>query len=256
MLIAASAFAAPQPVFAQVGIMRTRPSASATWNPLAPLTIGSGVEFERDKEQRQYDFPLVLEYNPTERLQFSFESAVVHIGAKVPDVRTVTGLDDLETSAAYEFLRERRYRPDLTLIGTIKWPLATDSDIGSPGIDYAVGFIASKGLVHFDLDMNLLYTFSADPEQQDTFEASLAASYPLNYKFDLEAEILHSFGADSWFGRAGQGGAPRSGAGETEMTLGFAWHVNPFLTLEQGGLVRLDGTWQLLFGWSYAFGGD
>ena len=256
LLIAASVFAIVEPALAQVGILKTRPSSSSTWNPLTPFTIGTGLEFETDSEQTQYDFPLVVEYNPTQLLQFTLESAVTHIDGNAEDVRTVTGLDDLETSVAYEFLRERRYTPALTGIGLIKWPLASDSDIGSPGTDYAIGLIASKDLVYFDMDLNLLYTFSDDPDQQDTLETSLAASYPLNYKIELETEILHSFGTDSWRGKTGPGGAARGGADETEITLGFAWHVNPFLTLEQGALFRVDGTWQLLFGLQYDFGGE
>lgn len=235
IVLIAGMLAAACPAFAQTGIRRTRPSAG---NPLALFTVGTGLEFESDAERKQYDAPLVLEYSPTQQLKFTFESAGSRIDSKIDGVSSVTGFDDLETSVEYEFLRERRYMPALTAIGLVKWPVATNAEIGSPGTDYAIGLIASKGLVHFDLDLNLLYTFSGDPERKDTLETSLAVTYPLTYKFELLAEVWHA-----------------SDTGDTETTVGFGWNVTPFLSLEQGALHRSDGTWQWLFAVAYAFGG-
>lgn len=112
LLVAAALLASGSPACAR--ILRTKPSPSTTWNPLFPLTIGSGFEFETNKEQTQYDFPFLLEYNFTQTLKLTVEPLVSHIAGKAKDVRTVTGLNDLETSIEYEFLRERRYRPALT----------------------------------------------------------------------------------------------------------------------------------------------
>jgi hypothetical protein len=239
IVVSAGALAISDAAFAQTGIMRTRRSATDVLNPLAPFTLGSGLEFESDDVRAQYDSPLVLEYNPTRRTKFTFESAVTHIRGKAADVSSVTGLDDIETGVEHEFVRERRYRPSFTAIGLIKWPTATKSDIGTPGTDYAVGLIASKDLVHFDLDLNLLCTFAGDPEGQDALEVSLAASYPLSHKVELLAEVRHT-----------------SDTGDTETTVGLAWKPTLFLSFEQGFLRRSDGGWQALFAVSYAFGGN
>lgn len=48
----------------------------------------------------------------------------------------------------------------------------------------------------------------------------------------------------------------RDAGGGTELTLGSALHVDEFLTFEQGATLGTDGSWQLLFGLSDAFGGD
>lgn len=104
-----------------------------------------------------------------------------------------------------------------------------------------------------DVDFNLLYTFSNDPDQQDKLEISLAAEYPINHWRALEAEVVNTIGTDSW--RGSPRGRRESG-NQTELTLGLALLVNSNLKLEQGFMVKTDGSWQLLFGWSYAFGGQ
>ena len=97
----------------------------------------------------------------SEQLKLNIEPNFVQIVAKSKDARTVGGLGDLETSVEYEFLRERRYRPALGVQGLIKWPTATDPDLGTPGHGYSLGLIATKDFVYFNADINLLYTFVA-----------------------------------------------------------------------------------------------
>ena len=244
---------------AQGRITRTRRTPSETWNPFAPFIIGGGVEFERDSEQRQYDFPFLIEYNVSEQLKFSIEPNLVYIEGKTSDVNTVFGFGDLETSVEYEFIPERRYRPALTAEGVIKWPTSTDEDIGDPGTDYSLGLIASKELVFVDLDFNALYTVVGDPDLRDTFETSLAAEWHLSRRVDLIAEFVHAIGTGGIRGRPGSisgVGAPDSSGNETEGTLGFAWHANKFLKLESGVVLKTGGVWQAVLAWEYSFGGD
>jgi hypothetical protein len=257
LIIVAALLATSSPAFAR--ILRTRPPPSATWDPWFPLTIGSGVELETDKDQTQYDFPFLLEYNFTETLKLTVEPLVTHIEGKSKDVRTVTGVGDLETSLEYEFLRERRYRPALTAEGVIRWPAHSDQDTGNSGRDYSIGIIASKDLVFLDVDLTALYTFVGVPQEQDTFEVSVAALVPLNHKFDLEAEVVHSFGTGGIHGQPGTlsgAGAGATGADLTEGTIGIAWHISKRLKIEQGGIIRSDGTWQIVFAWEFSFSGD
>src|SRR5258705_4605354 len=110
ILIVAGWLAAMQPVPAAV--IRTRPSPSETWNPLLPLVVGGNFEFETGKERSEFDFPLLVEYNFTEKFRISFEPNFVVIDSKNPDVRSASGVGDFETGLEYEFLRERSYRTD------------------------------------------------------------------------------------------------------------------------------------------------
>jgi len=240
-------------------ILRTRQTPSERWDPWMPITIGSNIEIETDNEQSQYEFPMFLEYNFSQTLKLSLEPNVVHISPKVKDGRTVTGIGDLETSLEYEFLRERRYRPALTAEGLIRWPTASDPEIGDPGIDYSFGLIASKDLVFVDIDLRALYTFVSDRQEQDSFEVSLAAQWHLNRFFDIEAEVAHSFGTGGIQGQPGSvsgGRLGRTGADLTEGTVGVAWHVTKRVKIEQGAVFGSDGTWQIVFAWEFSFSGD
>ena len=231
-------------------IVKTRTAPSETWNPFLPLTVGLNLEYETNNEQTQYDMPMLVEYNFNEQFKLTLEPDYLVIDGKAKDVKSVSGWGDTETSFEYEFIRERRYRPAITFEGTIKWPTAEHTDLGNPGIDYSLGLIASKDFVTFDLDFSALYTFSGDPEQEDTLELSLAGEYPLNYRFSLIGEVVQTFGT----GMGGMGHDPT--VDQTEVTLGFSWQINTSLKYEQGVLLRNDGTWQLLFGFEWSFAGE
>ena len=181
-------------------------------------------------------------------LKVSIEPNVTHIAAKIKGVRTVTGFADLETSVEYEFLRERRYRPGLTVLGGIKWPTSTDLDIGNPGTDYTVGLIASKDLGVVDVDLAAVYTASGDPTTQDPLEVTLAGDWHLNHFFDIEGEVVRTVGASRKHGA--------SGVDQTEGTLGGAWHISKRLKLELGATLRSDGTWQIVSAWEFSFSGN
>lgn len=228
---------------AHARLLSTRPSPSETWSPLFPLIVGGNFEFETDDERSLYEFPLLVEYNFSEQLKTSIEPNFVYYHSKDPDVPSVGGPGDLETSLEWEFLRERRYRPALTLEGIVKWPTASDSELGDPGTDYSLGLIASKDVVYAEVDLSFLYTFSGDPEASDCIELIATAECPLNYRFSILAETAATI-------------ETRNGATDLEGTLGLAWRATDFLTLEGGGTVSTDGTWQIIFAWEWSFAGE
>jgi hypothetical protein len=188
ILICAGIIAATQPVSAR--IIQTKPSPSETWSPLLSLTVGGGFEFETDHERSEYDFPFLVEYNFTEMLRATIEPNFAYIRSKSPNVRSVGGTGDLETSMEWEFLRERRFRPALTMEGIVKWPTASDPDLGDPGRDYSFGLIASKDFVYLDVDLGLRYTFVGDPEAHDNFELTVAGEWPLNHRLSVLMESV------------------------------------------------------------------
>lgn len=242
---------------ASARLLRTGPTPLERWNPLVSLTIGASVEYERDPEQSQFEFPFFIEYNLTPALKATLEPSVVQIAPRKGNEPSRSGLGDLETALDYEFLRERRYRPALTAEGVVRWPTASHSDLGEPGRDYSLGLIVSKDLVVVDLDLRLLYTFLADRRGSDVFEISLAGQWHLNYLFDLEAEVVHSFGGSgSRTASSSAGIISRADTGLTEGTVGLAWHVSKRLKLEQGAVFASDGTWRIILGWEFSFGGE
>jgi hypothetical protein len=247
ILLAGCMILAAQPGLGQSTVFRTKRSASSTWNPKLALTIATGVEFESSDEGNAGAFPLLVEYNFTQRLRVIGESAFAFVDSHDPEIGNIRGMDDLETSIEYEAIRERRYTPSITTVGLVKWQTASDEDIGSPGTDVSVGLIASKDFATFEMDSNLVYTLSGDSESPDLMEASVAVSYPLNHFFDLQAEVVRTVGTS---------GPDKDGADELEGTVGFAWQFTPFQSLESGFLRKDDGTWGVLVGWQYSFGGD
>lgn len=244
-LVVLGVVAGAQPGVAQSTIYKTRKSASSTWSPVLPLTIGSAFEYELNNDQTDWGFPILIQYNFTEFLQVSVEPSFGHIKGKTEDVRTVGGVGDLDTSIDWEFLRERRWTPALGLEGTVRWPTASDPDLGNRNHDYSVGLVLSKDCVFFDLDSNVIYTFSGDRDVQSKLEISLAAQYPVSRRLEIDAEFVQAI----------ETGPGRSRT-PSEVTFGFGWNFNPFLTMEYGTQVRSDGTWQELLGFQYSFGGN
>ena len=150
----------------------------------------------------------------------------------------------------FEFLRERRYRPALSVEGGIRWPTAADSDLGEPGRDYTFGLIASKDLVFINIDLNVLYTFIGDHEREDEFEVSLATGWRVNRYVELITEVANVTRVGN-FRYAGN-----ESRNETEALVGLAWQINDYLKFEQGIIFKERGIWQAVFAWEWSIGGD
>lgn len=239
-------------------IVKSRPSAAYTpfgvtpsiWSPLYSFVIGSGVEFQQDREKTEWGLPILVEYNFTERFKLTLEPKFARIIARSPDVRSVSGLGDFETSMAYEFLRERRYRPAFSVEGGVRWPTASDPDLGERGRDYSIGLIASKDLVFVDVDLNVRYTAVGDRARNNTVEASLAVEWHVSRYVDLIGEVANVSRLGSL---RGDGTGDRH---ETEATVGFAWHVTKTLKFEQGVVFKEHGQREFVVAWEWSPGGD
>lgn len=245
---------------ASARITRSRSSAASTTaapggkpsllTPFYSLVLGSGIEYQRDREQTEYGFPILIEYNLSERLKLTVEPKFARIIGRTPDVRSVSGFADLETTLEYEFLSERRYRPALSIVGRIKWPTAEDPDLGDPGRDYTLGLIASKDLVFVNIDLNALYTFTGDHEKNDNIEIALATEWKLNSYLGLIAEVANVRQMGSFRDRS------IGDRNETEATVGLSWKVSKFLKLEQGIVFKEHGVWEAVLAWEWSFDGD
>lgn len=257
ILVAAALVLAAAPAGAVI-YKTTRP---AQYKELT-LTVGSGFEYESDGEEAEYGFPVFVEYGFTKLLKASVEPSYILVRKK--NGGSISGMGDLETALTCEFPTERRYRPGLALVGMVKWPTAPAGDLGTGRVDYSLGAIVSKEFVQFDLDLNAIYTFVGSPEGvqlENTFEASLAAEWHLSSVVDIGVEAVTSAGtggyshgqAGSLSGLANLGG-PEQGQTESEGTLGIAEHLGDHLKLEEGIVLKSDGSWQVVFGWEFDFG--
>jgi hypothetical protein len=223
-----------------------------------PLTIGSGFEYEGDSEEKTYDFPFLLEYIAFDRLTLTVEPDYVVI--KRAEEPKTKGFGDLETSAVFELVTERRSRPSLAAEALVKWPASNDS-LTTGEIDYSVGGVISKEFVHFDLDSEWLYTFVGDPQGVDlsnSSEISLAATWHLTRAVDVEAEAVTSSGGGFHGTGTNISKLPSSEVGsgerEWESTLGLSELLFAHLRLEEGAVYKSDGTWQFVSAWEWNFG--
>lgn len=82
-------------------------------------------------------------------MRLTIEPNYVKIHSKVEEdvIPSGSGFGDLDTSVDYEFLRERRFRPALTAEARVRWPTASNSDVGADVTDYGVGLLLSKDFV-------------------------------------------------------------------------------------------------------------
>jgi hypothetical protein len=226
------------------------------------LTVGSGFEYETDGEESEYGFPFLVEYGFTKILKLSIEPSYTLVRKKAGG--SLHGPGDLETTITCEFPTERRYRPGLSLEGTVKWPTAPRGDLGTGKSDYSLGAIVSKEFVQFDLDLEGLYTFVGDPpgvHLQNTLETSLAAEWHLTPSLDLEGEAVTAIGAGGRFHGTpgslsgfGNIGGPEQGQSESEFTLGLAERLTSRFKLEEGAILKSGGSWQSVVAWEFDFG--
>lgn len=255
------AIAVAQPCAAK--ILKTKRGAQGP-RELA-LTVGSGFEYETDSEQTEYGFPFLVQYGISEALEVGAEPTYVSITST--EFESAHGFGDLEIYATFEFVSERRNRPALAALGIVKWPTASHDALSTGEHDYSLGMIASKDFVRFDLDCEAIYTFVGSPPGiplKDTIEASLAVEWHIGRAIDIEGEILTSAGAGGFHGRAGSigglgsrtasVGGPEEGSSESEAALGVAEQVFDRLKLEQGAVMKSDGSWQLVVAWEWNFG--
>jgi hypothetical protein len=228
-----------------------------------PLLFGSGIEYETDSEETEYGFPFVAEYNLTDIIKLGVEPSYVLVRKKSGG--SISGPGDLETTLTLEFPTERRVRPGFSLESTIIWPTAPRGSLGTGEADYSFGAIASKEFSTFDVDVSAVYTFVGDPpgvRLENILETSIATEWHFTPDLDLEAEAVSSIGTGGRFrgatgtlGSFANLGGPEQGQNEWEATLGVAEHLNDFLKLEQGAVMKNDGSWQIVVAWEWDFGG-
>ena len=247
--------AAPRP--ADATILKTkRPRELA-------LTVGSGFEYATDSEQSEYGYPFLIDYGFSDKFKLTLEPSYVVLRSKAGG--SVSGLGDLETTLESELVRERRYRPALTLEGIVKWPTARHDELGTGEFDYTLGVLLGKEFVGWDADFNATYTFVGSPpgaHLQNTVEVSLASEWHLSHTLSIVGEVVTTHGSGVFRGQPGSisgiGGLPKVGSeavsNDSEGTLGLAEHLNRHLKLEEGGILKTDGSWQMVFGWEWDFG--
>ncbi len=222
------------------------------------LVVGSRLEIEAS----DFDAPLLIEWSPNKRFQLTLEPTYAKVS--LDNGSKVRGFKDLEMSAVYEMMPQRRDRPSLSLELDLKLPTSNNRELGTGKTDVGIGLIAVKEYVHWDLEAAGIYTFVGSPKGQklsNVYELSVSGEWHVRPRLDLFAEIVGSGGgalggsSRNGFGLGGlQAAAGESGGTEGELTIGVAEHLTRHLKLEQGASFKSDGTLLAILGWEYDFG--
>lgn len=220
--------------------------------------LGSGLDFHSDSEETEYDFPFLLEYGVSDNIKLSLEPNYIVLNRKgEPQER---GFGELETSASWDLIEEEGKRPGISVLGLVKWPTASSTELGTGETDYTLGLSAAREFARWNGDLNLLYTFVGSPPGvtlQNSLEIILSGEWFCNEMFSFMAEVGSIDGAGRSHGQSGtiQGLAGRESGSERSLTLGVAEHLGEGVKLEEGFTVLSDGSWQVVLGWELFFGG-
>ncbi len=248
------------------GIISAQALETETARPLLPgqFEIGAGLEYQASSEGTETALPLAIEYGISNRFTVLVEP-VAFTNISPNEGTGVTGFGDLEITLFYNFVKEGKYMPALTLSGEVKLPTANSALIGTGKTDYAPYLIASKKIGNLDLSANLSYTIIGKPdgialELHNTLGYALGGVYTIKQKWILFGEI---YGNTSALGSEGPEGTDiitgltsEISGGETVGALGFGYYPKPNFLLSLG--INYDNNNAILIrpGIEWKFGGE
>lgn len=197
---------------------------------------GAAFEFQTAFDGKEYAFPQFVEFGVLPRLELLIEPVAAVLIR--PPGGSATDIGDLETTVTGLVLDEAKYIPALAVGGEVKFPIATNTAVGSGEYDYRIYGILSKRIGAVDVHFNLGYNIIGSPPgvaTKNPLDFELAAEWFVNPKIDLFAEVTRT---NSAVGRSGKGMplvsapavaevAPR----ETIGSVGMRYHVNPHLSI-------------------------
>jgi hypothetical protein len=226
--------------------------------------LSSAFEFQNASDGQEYAVPMAFEFGVIDRLEVLIEP-VAFTSIQHKSTSPASGLGDLEATATYLVLKENDPLPAIAFAGEVKFPTATNRQIGSGKYDYRLYAIASKRIGDFDLHFNLGYNIIGAPKgsrTQNPIDAEFGFEWFLNPKFDLFGEVTYvgsSIGASSIASESGNRSRDRAageGTGGALVTsevagveivgsLGVRYHLTP--TIDVFGSFSYDNNDAKLF---------
>ena len=155
--------------------------------------LSAATEFQAAPDGQEYAVPLAFEFGLIDRLEVLIEpvafTSIQHKGTP-----PANGLGDLEATLTYLVLEEKGPLPAFALAGEVKFPTATNRQIGSGKYDYRLYAVASKRVGDFDLHFNLGYNVIGAPEGSRTrnpIDAEFGVEWFVHPKFDIFGEVTY-----------------------------------------------------------------
>ena len=197
--------------------------------PRGKWEAGAAFEFQKARDGRELAFPAFVEVGLCNRLELLFEPTF-YTAILPNEGNDATGIGDTEVTLTWLARGETRRIPAFALAGEIKFPTATQPQIGTGQADFSGYLIASKQIGKCDVHLNVGYTIagqSSGATISNYWNFAAAVEYHLSPKFDLLAEILANTSSITGTGTGGESVTnPEATGGEVVGTLGVRYHVN------------------------------
>ena len=220
---------------------------------LAPghFEVSMAIEYQFAREGREAALPFAIEAGLLPRLELLIEPTA-YVGIFPREGKSAQGMGDVELTLTFLALKEQEYLPAIAVAGEIKFPTASNSQIGTGEYDYTPYFIMSKRFGDLDVHANVSYTFLGTPpgvDVRNTWSFALAGDYKLHRKWDVFAEIMYTTSAG---GGEGSGANVEIAGVELIGTAGvrhhLAKHVDLFGSVSfdnaHATLIRTGLTWK------------
>lgn len=162
--------------------------------PPGKFEFSTAFELQHSRDGEELAVPMAFEFGVFKRLELLIEPVV--FTAILPSSkadREAIGIGDLEATATFLVLEEKKWLPAVAVAGEIKIPTARDKMIGTGETDYTGYFILSKRIGKLDVSGNFGYTVLGKPKGvtlQNIYSWAVSLDYKLTDKFDLLAEVL------------------------------------------------------------------
>ncbi len=228
-------------------------------------SVGAAGEFQSSAAGTESALPAVFDYGLINNLEIAVEP-VAYTAIRPDTGSAATGIGDIESTLTWRFGQEHGHAPALATAFEVKFPTATNEQIGTGKTDFAGYFIMSKRFGKVDTHYNVSYTVVGAPsgvQVNNTYGAAFAAVGQVNERVQIFGEVYGNSSATAGSETADTGGSAPGGEGSgvtAELTrsevvgsFGAAGNVRPNASLY--GSVGYDNQHavQVRFGFTITF---
>ena len=222
---------------------------------LAPkhFEVSMAYEYQFAHAGQESALPFAVEVGLLPCLELLIEPTP-YVGIFPHGGKSAQGMGDVEVTLTFLAFQEQTILPAIALAGEVKFPTASNPQIGTGAYDYTPYFIMSKRFGDLDVHANVSYTFLGEPSGasvKNTWGLALAGEYTLHRKWDVFAEIMYT--------TSGQGSASEGSGASVEIagaeligTAGVRHHLTEHLDIfgsvsfdnAHATLIRTGLTWK------------
>ena len=171
--------------------------------------------------------PNAREERPRDKYEYEFRNRAKPI---INDKSEPDGLGEITAYLKYQFLKEDKWWPTLSLRGGVKFPTATNKLLGSDKFDYALSLLLDKNIFdRLSLYCNISYVIIERPDmmsnlygfKDNMYHGMVGVEYFLTNKTSLLFQATASTSVYDYSGMSPNGGVTSICRDPVVLTLGF-----------------------------------